>query len=979
MSQTPSTSTSTSASTSSSNFRSIFKASLKAYEKKTKTDLLTHPLAAQLKACNSPGDILTVLQWLNPTINVLYSFSATIGAGVGLVFSPASVIFSGIGVLLSAAKDVEASQDVLIDLFERIENFFKRLESYTSVPPTDAMTDIIVKIMIEVLNIFAIATKEMRQGRATKLMKKLMGKKEMEDALKRLDKLTQDEARMAAAEILKLTHIVDNKVTSLINVGNETKKVVQQLANNMDDAKWDQVRESLEKWVPSPDPSTNQSIACGIQHDGSAQWFFRGAIFSEWKSTGSLLWIYGKPGSGKSILCSAIIQDIQTLCKVGLGSIAYFYFDFRDLEKQNRRNLLPSLLIQLSVQSSLRCDILHRLYLEHGKGTQKPTDAVLIQCLKDMLTIPDQPPIYIILDALDECPNSYGIPSPRAQVLSLVKQLTDLQLSHLHICVTSRPEFDIRATLGPLVLRSVSLHDQSGQKEDIVDYVKSVVYSDSETMMKRWREEDKEMVVETLSEKADGMFRWVFCQLETLQQCLPQSVLQTLNELPDSLDETYERVMMEIKRANQSHAYRMLQCLTVANRPLFVAELAELLAFDFKEAKGGIPKLNSNWRWEDHEQAVLSTCSSLVTVVPNGGSPIVQFSHFSVKEFLMSDRLATSRRDISQFHISLLDAHTLLAQASLAVLLRDPDVNGHADRGALAEYAAKHWMIHARVENIASQVRDGMEDLFDLDKPYFEAWVQLHDLDAEHRNSFQNMPDSEPGARPLYYAALCGFLELVEHLTLKYPQYANARGGFCGTALHSASFEGHLQVVRLMLRHGVDVNVRDSGEDTTLLLASWKGHGHVIQCLLEHGANVELRDPYGNTPLTLAASHGHVDAVRILLEHNADVNSQDNRGQTPLHDVVGDESFKADRPQIARLLLKHGANPNARNHQLQTPLHLVSVGPVLLDVLRVLLEHGADLDAEDKDGNTPLQLSLKGGHDEVTRLLSGHSSKPTSQ
>ena len=202
---------------------------------------------------------------------------------------------------------------------------------------------------------------------------------------------------------------------------------------------------------------------------------------------------------------SAIIQDIQTLCKAGLGSIAYFYFDFRDLDKQNRRNLLPSLLVQLSAQSSPRCDILHRLYLQHDRGTQKPTEAALTQCLKDMLIIPNQPPIYIILDALDECPNSYGVPTPREQVLTLVTMLMDLRLAHLHVCVTSRPEFDIRATLGRLALHSVSLHDQSGQRDDIVDYVKSVVYSDAETMMKRWREEDKKMVVETLSEKADGM------------------------------------------------------------------------------------------------------------------------------------------------------------------------------------------------------------------------------------------------------------------------------------------------------------------------------------------------------------------------------------------------------------------------------------------------------------------------------------------
>ena len=122
-----------------------------------------------------------------------------------------------------------------------------------------------------------------------------------------------------------------------------------------------------------------------------------------------------------------------------------------------------------------------------------------------MLTIPNQPPIYIILDALDECPNSYGIPSPREQVLTLVEKLMDLRLPHLHICATSRPEFDIRVNLGRLALHSVSLHDQSGQKEDIVNYVKSVVYSESETMMKRWRTEDKEMVVESLSEQADGM------------------------------------------------------------------------------------------------------------------------------------------------------------------------------------------------------------------------------------------------------------------------------------------------------------------------------------------------------------------------------------------------------------------------------------------------------------------------------------------
>jgi ankyrin repeat protein len=470
-------------------------------------------------------------------------------------------------------------------------------------------------------------------------------------------------------------------------------------------------------------------------------------------------------------------------------------------------------------------------------------------------------------------------------------------------------------------------------------------------------------------------FRWVFCQLETLRQCLPQSVRRTLNELPESLDGTYERVMMEIKRANQSHAYRMLQCLTVANRPLSVAELAELLAFDFDDAKGGIPKLNSNWRWEDHEQAVLSTCSSLVTVVPRrSGSPIVQFSHFSVKEFLMSDRLATSRRDISQYHISIVDAHTVLAQASLAVLLRDPDINADADSAVLAGYAAEHWTTHARVENVASQLRDGMEDLFDPDKPYFEAWVQLHDIDATVQDDFPNVPDSDPIARPLYYAALCGFYVLVEHLLLKYPQYASARGGLCGTVLHSASYGGHLQVVQHLLRYGMDVNVRDSANDTSLLLASWKGHRDVVQCLLEHGADVDLPDQFHQTPLNLAARFGHADVVRLLLEHNADVHVQNTAGWTPFHSTIVGIEPNGDYPQIVRLLLEYGANLNTRDTKRETPLHtLLSDNPDELDIFRILVEHGADVDAEDKGGKTPLQLSLERGYEELTQLLSGYS------
>ncbi|KAH9029732.1 hypothetical protein EDB84DRAFT_225122 [Lactarius hengduanensis] len=312
--------------------------------------------------------------------------------------------------------------------------------------------------------------------------------------------------------------------------------------------------------------------------------------------------------------------------------MAYFYFDFRDVAKQSRRDLLRSLLIQLSDCSDQFCDILSRLYDTHGKGTRQPSDSALTRCLKEMLTLPNRSPVYLIMDALDECPNTSGIPSAREQVLDLVKELVSLQVSSLRICVTSRPEVDIRYVLERLPLCSVSLHDESGQQKDIIEYVKSVVYSPSNTFMKRWRDEDKDMVVQALSERADGMFRWVFW-LETLRHCLPQNVPHVLRQLPATLDDTYARVLQEIGKTNQFYAHRLLQCLTVAKRPLRVDELAEILALDFTAAEG-IPELKENWRWKDEEEAVLSTCSSLISVVGPSFHRVVQFSHFSVNEFL---------------------------------------------------------------------------------------------------------------------------------------------------------------------------------------------------------------------------------------------------------------------------------------------------------------------------------------------------------
>ena len=207
-----------------------------------------------------------------------------------------------------------------------------------------------------------------------------------------------------------------------------------------------------------------------------------------------------------SPVSSTVIEDIETICKARNASMAYFYFDFRDAGKQGLRDLVCSLLIQFSAHSTSRCEHLSKLYLAQDKGKKQPNDSNLATCLKEMLALPNQHPTYLIIDALDESPNTPGIPSPRGRVLQFLKELVEISVPDLRICVTSRPEIDIRKVLEPLTSRRVSLHDESGQKEDIADYVRSVVYSKSEQIMARWRTEDKELVVKELSERANGMY-----------------------------------------------------------------------------------------------------------------------------------------------------------------------------------------------------------------------------------------------------------------------------------------------------------------------------------------------------------------------------------------------------------------------------------------------------------------------------------------
>jgi ankyrin repeat protein len=474
-------------------------------------------------------------------------------------------------------------------------------------------------------------------------------------------------------------------------------------------------------------------------------------------------------------------------------------------------------------------------------------------------------------------------------------------------------------------------------------------------------------------------FRWVYCQLEALRHCLPPSVARILEELPETLDETYERVLREINKANRDHARRLLQCLTVALRPLRVEELAEILAIDFDApAQAGIPQLNPKWRWADQHQAVLSTCSSLIAIVDDGDSKVVQFSHFSVKEYLTSDRLARSSGDVSRYHIVLEPAHTILAQACLGVLLRLGCVNeDNVGDTPLVNYAARHLFDHARFENVPPRILDAMKYFLDADKPHWTPWCQVQMID-EGWDEFT--PDEGLNdALPLYYASLAGFYDLAEQLIGKHPEHINARGGQMVTPLVAALHGKYFQVAELLHRHGAEVDVLGNNECMPLHLACAQGLVDIMRWLLDHGACVNSQNVELFAPLHIAADNGYLEAVQMLIEHNAEIHIQTDVGQSPLH-IAASPWTTRDQVDIMQVLLDHGANPNARDNDNATPLHHSSwwgkehtiTRDGTVEGTRLLLKHGAVINAEDNEGRTSLQLALEHGRDEIVTCLKEH-------
>ena len=363
---------------------------------------------------------------------------------------------------------------------------------------------------------------------------------------------------------------------------------------------------------------------------------------------------------------------------------------------------------------------------------------------------------------------------------------------------------------------------------------------------------------------------------------------------------------------------------------------------------------------------------------------VVQFSHFSVKEFLTSDRLANLEADISRFHIHPDPAHTVVSQACLAILLQRDDEGRVKSSSPLLAYATRHWVGHAQAENVSLRIEDGIQRLFDPTQPYLAAWLDLYDIDnGWPAFSKRSMPRYSarvllPGlaqstkayaALCLYYASLCGFHELTKFLISKYLWPSS---GLMKCLLGAALRNKHWQVAELLHQNGADVNVTSLGNCNLLHVASREGIIDVAQWLLDHGADANSRQDDGSTSLHLSAAKGHLELVRTLLEYSMDVNASTGTDEdpTPLH-----VASKGGHVNVVRLLIQHGADANT--HLQRLLLLASSSGSV--ETVRLFIELGADVNVGgqvggDMYGNflTPLDLASSIGSVEIVQLLIQH-------
>ncbi|KAH7109984.1 hypothetical protein EDB81DRAFT_832722 [Dactylonectria macrodidyma] len=619
------------------------------------------------------------------------------------------------------------------------------------------------------------------------------------------------------------------------------------------------------RWFFPNDWSYQHSQAQSKHHSGTGTWLLENPQLDKWmENPGSVFWIHGIPGCGKTVLISAVIEHIRQTMTVN-SAVAYYYFRFDDDRTMSVSNLLGSIIVQLCViDAATALPLLEKTYQSqpscHGS---RPSLSILTITLKELLKL-HQREVYLVVDALDECSNY-------AELENWLVDVKSWRFDWVHMLVTSRRVPHVENSLENLGCRQLAVQNSSVDA-DISIFLSSTL--SNEKGFRRIPPQLRNEVQQKLVQGAHGMFQWVACMLDTLRDCYSTSdVVQALNEMPLGLDAVYDRLLGCIKGRNQQAVVVILKCLGSSYRPLRLEELAEFLALDL----GWLPTLNLTtmnaatgrvtgethpssklfdkdrrlWDPED----LLKLCPSILSLVPGTYyDPVsesrkdclhIQVSHFSIMEYLTSGKAADSPSALYSFTEE--SAHEAIAAGCcsyfIGVGLQDPAYlrrgrDAHHDY-PLLHYASAHWLQHMRAASstdFTSLSRQACTKLFSPEE-YFRSAMIMCDfedvLNCDVVNPFGRDPKTI--GSPLYYAAFLGLRDVAEDL-LERDANPDIRGGIHGTPLSAAAYRGHQEIVTLLLERHANINLEDNMR-TPLEAAARSGHFEVAKILLDHGAN----------------------------------------------------------------------------------------------------------------------------------------------
>ncbi|KAF7978591.1 hypothetical protein HWV62_45310 [Athelia sp. TMB] len=731
-------------------------------------------------------------------------------------------------------------------------------------------------------------------------------------------------------------------------------------------------KREIHTWLKAPDTSLSYNAARKKYQAGTGSWFLDGSQFSQWKERpGSVLWLYGGPGCGKTILCSSAIENVINSCKSRPSARGYAYIFFDGTMAQSDTIDYSKFTRSIIKQLSSRCgtmipDALIEMYHACDDGDCQPSESQLERTLLRVLETFES--TYILIDSLDECVE-------KADLLRWIQNVTSVSSGRLHLMLTSRPEPDIEHGLGSLSsVDKIQIGDET-MTGDISAYLDARLQS---AEMVKWKEPEKREIKRTLVDGSGGMFRWVVLQMDDVKKCFNKAELfLRLKTLPRGLDETYAKLF---ERSEHKEALIiLLQWLVFSERPMTVEILAEVLAVDFNRSGG--PAYNPNKRYE-RPADILRICYGLITEFQG----TVKLAHFSVKEYFI--------KHITNEQLS----HSVIAQTCLAQLLyfdgpeildwehpRSLSLNYIDTLFPLAGYAALNWVSHLHSSGAAPVqcplLRQLLQQLFTSPTTWNHAllsWVQIqnliikdnyYDLSSKSNvlgrslQSFKNTQNLPLDASPLYYACFVGSVQAVQHL-INNNADVDIRGREASTRpLLIASEEGHLEIARLLLDKGANVDIVGGKYSTALQAACARGHLELATLLLDKGANVDVVGGKYGTALQAACARGQLELATLLLDKGADVDAEGGHYGTALQAACARGYL-----ELATLLLDKGADVEVVGGFYGTALQAACAGGHL-ELATLLLDKGANVDVVEGKYGTALQAACAGGHLELATLL----------